>query len=258
MVKRRYPPSATVWAEPVRNVKYDWSVGDFTGNSGENTEMMRYGVQGIWRNLFLELSAISEAKTGGTIVPDDTYLSDLGLTDGSGYAVRSGYVYSFVIDGNWNANLGGYGSFERTSFDMNATVFTRHGEIVPSSDVNAGEAESANPSDANDSNGVVYSFDGFTEEVTMEEMSFTLAGGIDYASDFFGLGAFVTIDLYSDTSFSGSITVLDEKYELSADKTHPVGIAVAGWYSPFLDYIVTASASTGTETALRIGVGKIF
>lgn len=258
MVKRRYPPTAVVWMEPIRNVKYDWSVGDFAGNSGEDMEMKRYGVEGSWRNLFLEVSAISDAKTGGTVVPDETYLSDLGLTEGSGYALRGGYVYSFVIDGNWNANLGGYGSYEETSFDMNATVFTRHGEVVASSTVSAADAADGSSADNKDSTAVRYSFDRFTEEVSMEEMSLTMAGGIDYASDFFGLGAFVTIDFYSDTSFSGSIAVLDENYKLAADKTHPVGIALAGWYSPFMDYIVTASASIGTETAVRIGFGKTF
>lgn len=256
MQTRTYPAAAQLWMEPLHNSKYNWSVGDYAGNSGEDIESSRMGVAGTWQNWFAEGALITDAKTSGTIVPDNTYLSDLGLDGGSGFSASGGYLYSFVIDGKWNANFGGCAKYESISFDMNATVFTRHGEVIPADQVTT---DTLVDSQAADGTTITeYSFDHYTESLEMQEMSLTFLGGIDYTSMYWGVGANFLLDLYSDTRFSGSIQVLDEAYELSADKTHPIGVEASGWYSPFSDYIVSAKITVGTETTFRIGVGKIF
>ena len=256
MQKRIYPTVALAWLEPIHNAKYDWSVGQYAGNSGEDIESTRFGFMGMWKNWFVEGALINAAKTGGPIVPDDTYLSDLGLAGGKGFSVSGGYLYSFVIDGNWNANFGGYAKYESISFDMNATVFTRHGQIIP-----AGQAGTDADTTGQIPDGTTfteYSFDRYSETLDMSELSFSALGGIDYTSMYWGVGAYVILDLYTDASFSGSIQLLDEAYDLSADKTHPVGIKVSGWYSPFSDYIITGSFTLATETTIRVGFGKFF
>ena len=253
MQMRIYPPAFDVWAEPLHDVKYNWSVGSYAGNSGADMKMTRIGASGTWHNWFAEISKSQQGKTSGTVVPDETYLSDLGLAGGAGFALRGGYRYSFVVDGNWNVSFGGYASYEHTEFDMNATVFTRHGEVVSSTDI-AGDSTTT----ANGTTTVSYSFENYTEAVEMDEMTLTALGGIDYTSAFWGVGAFIQVDMYSENKFSGSVSVADETYKLSANRTDLVGIGITGWYSPFLDYFVTGSASVGSENALRIGFGKKF
>ncbi|MDD4060315.1 MAG: hypothetical protein PHW08_06385, partial [Kiritimatiellae bacterium] len=98
----------------------------------------------------------------------------------------------------------------------------------------------------------------FEEPVEMDELALTFAGGIDYTSWAWGIGLYFTLDLYTDTGFSGSVAVRDETFDLSADRTHPIGVALAGWCGLFDDYIVSASASTGAETSIRLGFGKFF
>lgn len=254
MTKRNYPPSLYFWMEPMHDVKYNWLVGDYAGNSGADMKMTRLGVSGSWCNWFAEISQSQEAKTSGTIVPDETYLSNLGLDNGSGFALRGGYVYSFVVDGNWNVSFGGYLSYEHAEFDMNATVFSRHGEVVSSTDVDT----SSTTDTKTDTTTVSYSFENYTESVEMDEMTATAMGGIDYTSLYWGVGAFIMVNLYSDNKFSGSVSVEDETYKLSADHTDLVGVGMTGWYSPFLDYFVTGSASVGSESVFRIGLGKQF
>lgn len=256
MQKRTYPTAALAWLEPMHEAKYDWSVGQYAGNSGANIESTRFGLTGMWKNWFFDAALINKAKTGSAIVPDDTYLSDLGLADGTGFSLSGGYLYSFVIDGNWNANFGGYVTYESLSFDMNATVFTRHGQIIPPDQ--AGTDPAAPDPLPPGTTLTEYSFDRYSETLDMSELSFSALGGIDYTSMYWGVGAFVILDLYTDASFSGSIQLLDEAYDLSADKTHPVGIKVSGWYSPFSDYIVSGSFTLATETTIRIGFGKFF
>ena len=246
------PAAAAAWFEPFREVKYDWSVGDYAGSGGAKTETTRYGVSGTWRNFFAEGSLVSGGETTSSLVPDGTLLSDLGLSNGSGYALRGGYLYSFVIDGNWNGNLGGILSYEKTEYDMHATAYTSQGVVVAPA---AAEAAGAQEGDATTT---AYAFERFEESVEMDELALTFAGGIDYTSEFWGVGLYFTLDLYTDTGFSGSVAVRDETFDLSADRTHPIGVSLAGWYSPFADYLVSASASTGAETSIRLGFGKFF
>ena len=246
------PAAAAAWFEPFREVKYDWSVGDYTGSGGAKTETTRYGVSGTWRNFFVEGGLVSGGETTSTLVPDGTLLSDLGLSNGSGYALRGGYLYSFVIDGNWNGNLGGILSYEKTEYDMHATAYTSQGVVVaPAASEAAGTQEEGATTTA-------YTFEHFEEPVEMDELALTFAGGIDYTSWAWGIGLYFTLDLYTDTGFSGSVAVRDETFDLSADRTHPIGVALAGWCGLFDDYIVSASASTGAETSIRLGFGKFF
>ncbi len=256
MQNRTYPAAALVWLEPMHEAKYDWSVGQYAGNSGANIESTRFGLTGMWKNWFFEGVLITDVKTGSAIVPDDTYLSDLGLADGAGFSISGGYLYSFVIDGNWNANFGGYAKYESISFDLDATVFTSHGEIIPPDQVGTDTDVTGQTPDA--ATYTEYSFDHYSETLDMSELSFSAIGGIDYTSMYWGVGTYVILDLYTDASFSGSIQILDEAYDLSADKTHPIGIKVSGWYSPFSDYIVSGSFTLATETTIRIGFGKFF
>ena len=101
-------------------------------------------------------------------------------------------------------------------------------------------------------------FENYEDEVEMSELSMTFIGGIDYTSEFWGVGVYFTLDLYTDTSFSCAVAVRDESFDLSAERTHPIGVAASAWYSPFADYLVAASASTGAETAIRVAFGKFF
>lgn len=250
---RTYPAAGLVWIEPIHTVKYDWNVGDYTGSGGEDIEITRLGLSATWRNWFADIYVVTDAKTSGGIVPDRTYLSDLNLDGGSGMGGRIGYVYSFVIDGNWNANLGAMTSYETTTLDMNATVFNKSGEYVvpeiPATPETPGTAEST---------VYEYSFTNYSEEVDMGEFTLSLVGGIDYTSHFWGVGAYLFVDAYTDVSYSGSLDIADQHYDLNAERTDPVGILFSGWYSPFADYIVGGGVSFGTETSLRLGVGKFF
>lgn len=168
---RKYPGALEIWFEPLHSVKYDWSLGGYSGNSGQKLESSRIGASGIWRNFFLEAAMINDAKIGGSIVPDGTRLSDLNLDDGSGFSLSGGYVYSFVIDENWNASFGGFVQFERTSFDMNATVLTRGGEIIPPS-------TDSEPGD--DTVTHSYAFKTHKSSLRMQETKLGAFGGIDY------------------------------------------------------------------------------
>ena len=135
------------------------------------------------------------------------------------------------------------------SYDLRATVYTRQGSVVaPVAEGEEGTAES----------GATYTFENYEDEVEMSELSMTFIGGIDYTSEFWGVGVYFTLDLYTDTSFSGAVAVRDESFDLSAERTHPIGVAASAWYSPFADYLVAASASTGAETAIRVAFGKFF
>lgn len=253
VIPRRYPAAGILWIEPVRTVKYDWSVGDYTGGGGEDMEMTRLGVSATWRNWFAEIYASTDVKTSGGIVPDRTYLSGLELDSGSGLGGRAGCVYSFVIDGNWNANIGAMASYETTTMDMNAIVFQKSGEyIVP-------EVPATPEASGTESSTVYeYTFADYSEEVDMEESAFSLIGGIDYTSMYWGVGAYLLVDIYTDVSYSGSLDIGDQHYNLNAERTDPVGILFSGWYSPYADYIVGGGVSFGTETSLRIGAGKFF
>lgn len=243
------PPAVVAWFEPLREVKYDWWVGEYAGSGGDKTETTRYGVSGTWRNWFVEASLASGGETSGTLVPDGAFLSNLGLANGSGSALRGGYLHTFVIDGNWNGNIGGCLAYETMDYDLRATVYTRQGSVVaPVAEGEEGTAES----------GATYTFENYEDEVEMSELSMTFIGGIDYTSEFWGVGVYFTLDLYTDTSFSGAVAVRDESFDLSAERTHPIGVAASAWYSPFADYLVAASASTGAETAIRVAFGKFF
>ncbi|MGI5868745.1 MAG: hypothetical protein ACOX9C_04790 [Kiritimatiellia bacterium] len=246
------PPTAVLWYEPFREIKYDWSVGDYSGSRGAKTETTRYGISGAWRNFFFEGGMVSDAETAGSLVPNGAFLSDLCLSSGSGYMLRGGYCHSFVIDGGWNGNLGGCLSCEKTEYDMRASTFIRRDTGEATADAEASDTEAAGET------GIQYTHEHFEESVEMEEFALTFLGGIDYTSQYWGVGLYFTLDLYTDTSFSGSVAVRDETFDLSADRTHPIAVMIAGWYSPFADYRVGASASTGAETLIRLGFGKFF
>lgn len=258
IIPRKRPASAMFWAEPIRSVNYNWEIGDYAGTAGEKIEMSSYGIAGSYGNWFAELYAISSAKTAGGIVPDGTSLSDLNMDSGSGYGGRAGYLYSFVIDGNWNANFGGFASYESTTFNIEGTALTSHG--VTTLPPPTPEDGVVLPTDATNVGSVVkeYTFDSFTSEVDMSELTVAIMGGIDYTSDYWGVGAYGFIDLYSDIEIDGKLSFNDKSYDIAADRAHPIGITFSGWYSPFMEFFFGGSATFGNEISARMFAGWFF
>jgi hypothetical protein len=252
---RQYATSGILWFEPVHSVKYDWKVGDYSGSGGEEIDMKRLGLMASWRNWFLELYAIIDGETGGGIVPDKSYLSELRLNSGSGFGGHAGYLYSLVIDGNWNANIGFAMSYEMADLDLDAVVFRESGRYtVKDEDIEGEDADGLSESISVKE----YELANVSKGVDMAEFVASLIGGIDYTSDFWGAGIYLLVDVYSDVDFKGSLEVGDQAHKLRADRTHPVCVTLSGWYSPLDSYFISTRASFGTETTFRIGLGKFF
>lgn len=244
------PSSVFVWLEPSREVQYDWDIGPYTGNEGTSIEMKRLGLGANWKNFFGEIGFISDAQSASTLVPNGTLLSDLSLSDGSGLSLKGGYRYAFVIDGKWHGHLGASFAYEKKDFDLHATLFTRHGAPTPEPGVEV------NPDDPKTT--ASYTFESFQESTSMDELAFAVAGGIDYTTWYWGVQLILAINLYSDSDFSGSITVQNQTYNLSADPTHPIIAEVSGWYAPMDEFFLLGGLSIGTETTFRVGIGSFF
>ena len=246
---REHPAAIEIWFEPLHSVKYDWSLGGYTGNQGKKLEASHIGASGTWRNFFIETSYINDAKISGSIVPEGTYLSDFTVDNGSGFSLAGGYVYSFVIDQNWNAGFGGFIQYERTTFDMNATVLTHGDTVIP---------PETDPAPEDDTITHSYAFKTDTSSLRMQETILGAFGGIDYATPVWGAGINLIINLYTDVNTSGSIEIIDDRHALSAKQTHPVGVAFSGWIAPVNDFFVTTRFMVGTEISIRLGIGKRF
>ncbi len=243
---RDLPPSIDLWFEPFRNIKYDWSIGGHTGNSGRSLESSRIGLNGTWRSLFVQAALIQNGKIKGSIVPDGLALSNLDIHDGTGFSLQGGYAYSFVIDGNWHATVGAGVQWDAIQFDLDATVMTRTPNPEP-----------ADPSHTEDP-GAHYGFAVQSGSLRMRDLTLGLFGGIGYSTETWGLDSALIVRAWSDIQIRGSVDVMDDRQSPAADPTHPVGIAFSGWISPLPSFHTALSLTVGTELSLRIGVGKRF
>ena len=232
-------PSATVWIEPLHADAYDWSLGGLSGSDAA-LETRRVGVSGYWNGFFAEAAVVSSGKSDGTLVPDGTSLSSLRIGGGDGWHLAAGYRYAVVIDGPWSADASAFASYDSLSADASAVA----ADVAQSPDGEEGET--------------VGSFRDWRGGLSMDGFRFGLGLGLSYDEWYWGANARILVDCLTDTSLDASVDVLGRSYAIGADRANPVGGQIGLWYCPADRWLLEASVSFGTETAVRLGAGLYF
>ena len=238
-------PSATAWIEPVHKEPLDWKLGGLAGTDAA-VETRRIGVSGYWNGFFGEAALAASGKTGGTLVPDGTSLSSLKLGGGDGWHLAAGYRYAVVIDGAWSAEASAFGSYDKLSADLSAV------SAGPAAETGAGGEEEGGGEKTGSS------FREWKTGVTMDGFRFGVGLGLSYDDWYWGANARLVVDCWTETDLDAKVPVLGEEYPLEADRANPVGGQVGVWYCPKDNWLLEASVSFGTETALRLGAGLFF
>ncbi|MBQ9727747.1 MAG: hypothetical protein IJV65_09615 [Kiritimatiellae bacterium] len=246
-------PSATAWFEPVVESRYDWELGGMAGNKGVDFERRRVGASGYWNGFSAEAALVASGKSSGSLVPDGTSLSSLSLSGGSGWRLAAGYEYAAVIDGGWSATAAAYGVYESVSVDAKA-VTTKEKDILVES-VSTAEDGTETVVETTEKG---YGFSSWGADATLEDARLGVALGLQYDDWYWGADATVLVDCWSDTSIDVSVPVLSATHKLEAERTRPVAIRLGAWYCPADRWLLEASVSFGSETALRLGAGLFF
>ena len=248
IIEYNRPTTLRAWVEPLNKTPYDWTIGGFAGNGGETIQSAVFGVSGVFGRWNGELAYASDSKINGNIVPDKAYITGLKLTGGSGMILSGSYSYAFEIENRWYASCAMRVKYQSVSYDLTGTYLTRQNRIITAEE--AGYLQSA------DIGGTVLSYEDRNENISLHELSASLIVGLDYEGDDWGMGFFVALDAYSETTLSGSLKILDEEYALSADKSHPVEAGLSVWKEIQNDYHAFAGLSFGAQNRFRIGIGK--
>lgn len=253
-------PSATVWFEPVRKTPYDWKLGGLAGTDAD-LETRRLGVTGFWNGFFAEAAFVAGGKSSGSLVPDGTTLSSLKLGGGDGWQAGAGYRHAFVIDGGWSADLSLFGSWESISADLTASTMTET-EIPPEPETDDGtedpETDGGAGTDAKTETKAAYAFGDWKKDVSFEEFRLCFGIGLQYNDWYWGMGARVLFDCWTDTSVDAKVPVLDKNYELEAERGRPIGVQASLWYCPVANWFLEGSLVLSSETSVRIGTGFFF
>ena len=242
-VRLEIAPSATVWIEPLRKDPYEWKLGGLAGSDTE-IESRRIGVSGYWNGFFAEAALTASGKSGGTLVPDGASLSALRIGGGDGWHVAAGYRHAVVIDGNWSADASAFGSYDTLSADVSAV--SAGAAPAPAEDGAEGEEEPGSP------------FGSWSEGISMDGLRVGGGLGISYDEWYWGANVRLVVDCWTDTDLDAKVPVLGKSHELEADRANPVGGQIGFWYCPADNWLLEASATFGTETALRFGAGLFF
>ena len=247
-------PEIVAFVEPFRRVQYDWKLDRRSGNK-EALKTMRAGVAGEWKGLSAEAGLATGGKTSGNLVDDSLALSGLSLDGGRGLVLGAAYDYRFRIDGGWSASVGAYGAYERLSLDVSARGAWAEAKS-PKDEAAVAEADA----EGEESSAVVadYGFYGWSGDATLSEARLGAAVTIRYDEWYWGLGATFRIDCLDSVSADGSVPVIDERQALDADRSQPVTLLLAGWYSPADNWVIEGHLAFGGETTLRIGAGLFF
>ena len=242
-------PSATVWIEPFRKDDFEWSLGGLSGSDAA-VETRRIGVSGFWNGFFGEAAFSASGKTDGTLVPDGTSLSELELGGGDGWHLAAGYRYAVVIDGPWSAEASAFGTYDTLSADVSAVTAAEG--AAPPAESGPDDGDGGAPA------GPAASFRDWKTGVTMDGFRIGVGLGLSYDEWYWGAAARLVVDCWTDTKIDAKVPVLGTDYELEAERAHPVGGQIGVWYCPAGNWLLEASVSLGTETALRLGAGMFF
>lgn len=245
-------PTATVWAEPVHEDPYDWTLGGFSGTDA-SVETRRLGLSGSWKGLFAEAAFVAGGKSSGSLVPDGTSLSSLKLDDVDGWHLAAGYRYAFVIDGPWSASASVFGSWDSLSAGLSATTTAETDISVETVEVND-KGETVTTETVKKGIG----FSEWKDDATLEELRAGVSVGLQYDEWYWGASLRVLADCWNDTSLDVKIPVAGETYRLEADRARPVGVQASAWYCPAGNWILEGSLVLGSETTLRLGAGFFF
>ena len=255
MEKNLLPRSGRVWIEPVNTSKYNWKIGSFNGETNSEIERKRIGVYATYNGWFAEAAYSISGKSSGTLVPDGSTLSDLKIDGGNGYMFRGGYDYRFTIDGFWNGSFRAMFEYAKEDYDMTATSFQQiHNTYVDVYD----EQGNIITTPEEDNPLASYGYVDTATSITISEKTLSFGFGIDRTTDIWSIGVELGFVAYSDLTSSGSITVGQSNYKLEAERSHPIICKFNGWYKP-IDYMyIFGEIYLGSDTGLRLGVGKEF
>ncbi len=248
--------SVSMFYDPVYESRYDWSIGGFRGNHNSSLERMRIGFSGSYGNWFGEVSYAFSGKTSKNIVPDGSILSNLGLDNGSGFHLTGGYEQRLKIDEFWNASLGAVLAYSAEDYDLKARAFTLLDESGDVVSFDLMEDQTAALEDVPDFS---YGYKDSKASLSFNETVFTVYGGIDRTDgQSWSVGVYGLITVYSDADVDGSIAVSDGVFDLSSDRSHPLTLVFSGWYAPNENFYVTGGFSFGSDTFVRIGIGRFL
>ena len=243
------PFSIAAWVEPISKTKYDWSIGGFAGNAGENLESDKFGFSAGWRRWSFEAGLVNASKISGTIVPDKTYVTSLKLENGSGWAVSGGYAFEFEVDDRWSAAFGVRAAWRSVSYDLTGVFLTRHNQ--PAAAEEGGAGEGGEPTS-------VLTYDKHSEQADMTELSASLTAAMSYDGGSWGVDLLLMLDAWIDTEVDGTLRIVDEEYALQADKSHPIEACVSAWKGIAEGFSIFSALSFGSQNRLRIGIQKQF
>lgn len=244
-----------LWVEPVNSSKYNWKIGSFNGEKNSEIERKRIGISANYNGWFAEAAYSISGKSSGKLVPDGSTLSDLKLDGGKGYMFRGGYNYRFTIDGKWNGSFKAVFEYAKEDYDLTATAFQQvHNSYQDIYDDEGNLIENAEE----DKPLISFGYVDTTSSISISEKTLSFGFGIDRTADTWGIGFDLGFVAYSDLSSSGSVTVGLNEYKLEAERSHPIICEFNGWYEPF-DYLyIFGEFYLGSDTGLRLGVGKEF
>lgn len=241
-----------IFVEPITETKFNWEIGGYNGNQNSSLERKKIGVFGNYKGFFGEASLLMSQKSSGTLVPNDSNLSNLILDGGNGFSLKGGYEYRFLLDKKWHASVDISAEYSKSNFDMSATALVKSETSTPKDTTNSTTTEELNQP--------VVSFIRVNESstITIDELSLKIGFGVDRTSSFWEIGFYAGLFLYSDLSSSGSITLFDKNYDVSAKRSHPIYAELNGWYAPSEEFFINGKAFIGTDTGIRIGIGRFF
>lgn len=255
MERNLLPPTGQVWIEPINSSKYNWKIGNFNGEKNSEIERKRIGLSANYNGWFAEISYSISGKSSGTLVPNGSTLSDLKLDSGKGYMFRGGYNYRFTIDGKWNGSFKAMFEYAKEDYDLTATSFQEvHNSYNDIYDDNGNLIE--NPE--SDNPLISFGYVDTSSSISISEKTLSFGFGIDRTTDIWGIGFELGFVAYSDLSSSGSVIVGQNEYKLEAERSHPIVCEFNGWFKP-VDYLyVFGNIYLGSDTGLRLGIGKEF
>lgn len=255
MERNPLPRSGHIWIEPINASKYNWKIGGFNGEKNSKIERKRLGVFATYNGWFAEAAYSISGKSSGKLTPDGSTLSDLKLGSGKGYMFRGGYNYRFTIDGKWNGSFKAAFEYAKEDYDLTATTFQQIHNLYL--DVYDDEGNLIENSEE-DNPLISFGYVDTTKSITITEKTLSLGFGIDRTTDFWSIGFELGFVAYSDLSSSGSITIGLNEYKLEAERSHPIICKFNGWFKPVDHVYVFSEIYLGSDTGLRLGVGKEF
>lgn len=268
--QNQLPLSCKMWYEPINSSKYNWKIGSFNGEKNSEIDRKRIGFSANYNGWFAEAAYSISGKSSGKLVPDGSTLYDLKLDNGKGYTFRGGYNYRFSIDSKWNASARIMFEYTREEYDLTAVSFVaikkaprideEDDKLLDTNDNNNKGTNGDNTNDEikEENPFVSYDYEDTSSSITISEKALSFGFGIDRTTDTWGIGVELGFVAYSDLTSSGSVSVGENKYDLEAERSHPIICEFNCWFNPVDFLFVFGEVYLGSDTGLRLGVGKEF